>query len=74
MSYEQTLLAYDRCAILLCGMKGMAEAVKALATDAGVPPEKVGYTCTLRARASLLSPSFQQSRHSLHCLLVRTYH
>lgn len=29
------------CAMLMCGMKGMAEGVKALASDSGVPPEKV---------------------------------
>jgi len=29
------------CAILLCGMKGMAEAVKELASKQGIPEDKV---------------------------------
>lgn len=31
----------EKCAMLLCGMKGMAEGVKELASDAGVAEDKV---------------------------------
>jgi len=31
----------SKCAMLLCGMKGMAEGVKALASETGVPEDKV---------------------------------